>query len=72
MGASDAIDASPGATNRLAVIGLGRRFVCLVNDQLISTFSADLAPGQPGLGAQSTGEAPDSRVEFSGFEVRAP
>jgi hypothetical protein len=69
---SSAIDTQPGATNRIGVVGVGSDFVCLVNDQVVSELTANLAPGQVGLGVEGLSSVREAQVDFSDFEIRTP
>ena len=66
------IDARPGHTNRLEVIGRGSDFVFLINGQQVGTLSADIDPGQIGLGVDAIQSTDTTEVEFTDFEVHAP
>ena len=69
---SAAFQAQPGAANRLGVVGLGPDFVFLLNDQVVGLMTADLAPGQLGLGIDTLARADEAQVDFSDFHVNAP
>ena len=69
---SAAFDARPGATNRLGVVGVGPDFVFLINDQAVGQLSADLAPGQIGLGIDALAKADTAQVDFSELQINAP
>jgi hypothetical protein len=69
---SAAFDARPGATNRLGVVGVGPDFVFLINDQVVGQMTADLTPGQIGLGIDALASADAAEVDFSEFQINAP
>jgi hypothetical protein len=69
---SEWIDTRPGQPNRLEVIGRGSDFVFLINGQQIGTLSAEIDPGQIGLGVDALQSADTTAVEFTEFEVHAP
>jgi hypothetical protein len=69
---SSAIDMLPGHTNRISVVAVGSDFVCLINDQVVGHLSADIAPGQIGLGVDALTSASETQVVFSDFEINAP
>ena len=69
---SDLIDARSGQVNRLEVIARGSDFVFLINGQQVGTLSADIDPGQIGLGVDALQSADTTEVEFTNFEVYAP
>jgi hypothetical protein len=71
-GHSPAIDTRPGHTNRLEVVGIGSDFVFLINGQQVAMMTADIDPGQIGLGVDSARRASEAQVEFTEFEVNAP
>jgi hypothetical protein len=71
-GSSPAIDTRPGHTNRLEVVGIGSDFVFLINGQQVAQMTADIDPGQIGLGVDSARRATTAEVEFTDFEVHAP
>jgi hypothetical protein len=71
-GSSPAIDTRPGYTNRLEGVGIGSDFVFLINGQQVAQMSADIDPGQIGLGVDAARRASEAQVEFSEFEVHAP
>lgn len=71
-GRSPAIDTRPGYTNRLEVGGIGSDFVFLINGQQVAQMTAEIDPGQIGLGVDSARRADTAQVEFSEFEVHAP
>ncbi|CAG0936408.1 hypothetical protein TFLX_05281 [Thermoflexales bacterium] len=66
------IDTRPGRTNRLEVIGRGSDFVFFINGQQVGMLSAEIEPGQIGLGVDALQSADTIEVEFTNFEVRAP
>lgn len=72
MSDSSAINTRPGATNRLAAIGVGPDFVFLINDQVVGQMNADIAPGQIGLGVDTLQSSPQAIAEFSDFQINAP
>ena len=69
---SAAINKSPDAANRIAVIGVGSDFVFLVNDQPMGQINADITPGQIGLGVDTLSNSPPALVQFTNFEVDTP
>jgi hypothetical protein len=69
---SPAIDTRPGHANRLEVVGIGSDFVFLIDGQQVTQMSADIDPGQIGLGVDSARRAGTAEVEFTVFEVHAP
>jgi hypothetical protein len=69
---TSAINTGPGATNQISVVGIGSDFVFLINDQEVSEMSANISPGQIGLGVEAFAGAKEAQVDFSAFEVRAP
>ncbi len=69
---SPLIATGPGATNRIAVVGIGSDFVCLINNEPVTEMGADIAPGQIGLGVEAVDPAKPAEVDFTSFEVRAP
>jgi hypothetical protein len=71
-GRSAAIDTRPGHPNRLEVVGIGSDYVFLINGQQVAQMSAEIAPGQIGLGVDAARRASTAEVEFTDFEVRAP
>lgn len=71
-GSSAAIDTRPGHSNRIEVVGIGSDFVFLINGQQVGMMTADIAPGQIGLGVDAGRRASEAQVEFSEFEVHAP
>ncbi len=72
IGQSRAIDLTPGAVNRLAVRGLGSRFVCEINGEVVYLVEEDFIPGGIGLGTDTIMNGDTARVVFDNFEVRAP
>jgi len=62
----------PGKANRLEVIARGSDFVFLINGQQVGTLSADIDPGQIGLGVDAIQSTDTTEVEFTDFEVYAP
>ena len=72
LSSSEAIDTRPGQVNRLEVIGRGSDFVFLINGQQVGTLSAEIDPGQIGLGVDALQSADTTEVEFADFEVYAP
>jgi hypothetical protein len=72
LSSSDLIDTRPGRVNRLEVIGRGADFVFLINDQQVGMLSAEIDPGQIGLGVDAVQSAAATEVEFTDFEVHAP
>jgi hypothetical protein len=66
------IAAQPGKANRLEVIGRGSDFVFLINGQQVGTLSAEIDPGQIGLGVDAFQSSDTAEVVFSDFEVYAP
>jgi hypothetical protein len=71
-GSSPAIDTRPGHVNRLEVVGIGTDYVFLINGRQVAQMTADIDPGQIGLGVDSARRADTAQVEFSEFEVHAP
>jgi hypothetical protein len=71
-GHSPMIDTRPGHTNRLEVVACGSDFVYLINGQRVGQMSADILPGQIGLGVDAARRADTAEVEFTDFEVHAP
>jgi len=71
-GSSPTIDTRPGYMNRLEVVGSGSDFVFLINGQQVAQMTADIDPGQIGLGVDSARRASEAQVEFFEFEVHAP
>jgi hypothetical protein len=71
-GSSPAIDTRPGAVNRLEVVGIDSDYVLLINGQQVGMMTADIDPGQIGLGVDSARRASTAEVEFSDFEIHAP
>ena len=69
---SAAFDARPGAANRIGVAGVGPDFVFLINDQVVGQISADLTPGQIGLGIDALAKADTAQVDFSELQINAP
>jgi hypothetical protein len=69
---STAFDASLGASNRLGVVAVGPDFVFLINDHEVGQMTADLAPGQIGLGIDTLARADTAQVDFSQFQIDAP
>jgi hypothetical protein len=69
---SPTIDTRPGHTNRLEVIGRGSDFVFLINGQPVGMLTAEIAPGQIGLGVDAARRVDTAQVEFTDFEVHAP
>ncbi len=72
LSSSAAFNAQPGAANRLGVVGVGPDFVFLLNDQVVGQYTADLAPGQIGLGIDTLTRAAEAQVDFSDFQINAP
>ena len=72
LSSSAAIDTGPGQVNRLEVIARGSDFVFLINGQQVGTLSAEIDPGQIGLGVDALQSADTTTVEFTDFEVHAP
>ena len=71
-GSSPAIDTRPGAANRLEVVGVGSDYVFLINGQQVAQMTAEIDPGQIGLGVDSARRASTAEVEFTDFEIYAP
>ncbi len=71
-GRSPVIDTRPGHINRLEVVGIGSDFVFLINGQQVGMMTAEIDPGQIGLGVDAARRADTARVEFTDFEVHAP
>ena len=69
---SELIDTRPGKVNRLEVIARGSDFVFLINGQQVGTLSAEIEPGQIGLGVDALQSADTAEVEFTDFAVHAP
>jgi hypothetical protein len=67
-----ALDTRPGHTNRLEVITRGSDFVFLINGQQVGLLTAEIDPGQIGLGVDAARRADTAEVEFTDFEVHAP
>jgi hypothetical protein len=72
LSSSDLIDARPGRANRLEVIARGSDFVFLINGQQVGTLSAEIDPGQIGLGVDAIQSSDTTEVEFTDFEIHAP
>jgi hypothetical protein len=66
------IDTRPGRTNRLEVIGRRSDFVFFINGQQVGMLSAEIDPGQIGLGVDALQSADTAEVEFTDFVVHAP
>lgn len=71
-GRGPATDTRPGHFNRLEVVGVGADFVFLINGQQVGLMTADISPGQIGLGVDAARRAAAAQVEFADFEVHAP
>jgi hypothetical protein len=71
-GRSPAIDTRPGHTNRLEAVGVGSDYVFLINGQQVGMMTAEIDPGQIGLGVDSARRASTAEVEFTDFEVHVP
>ncbi len=71
-GRSPAIDTRPGRANRLEVVGIGSDYIFLINGRQVAQMTADIDPGQIGLGVDAARRASEAQVEFYEFEVRAP
>jgi hypothetical protein len=69
---SEWIDTRPGKPNRLEVIARGSDFVFFINGQQVGTLSAEIDPGQIGLGVDALQSTDTATVEFTNFEVHAP
>lgn len=69
---SEWIDTRPGQTNRLEVIGRGSDFVFFINGHEVGMLSAEIDPGQIGLGVDALQSSDTATVEFSDFEIHAP
>jgi hypothetical protein len=69
---SQAIDTRPGQVNRIAVAAVGPDFVFFINNKVVGQMTADIDPGQIGLGVDALNSADEAKVTFSGFEVSAP
>jgi hypothetical protein len=69
---SPVIDTWPGHTNRLEVVGRGSDFVFLINGQQVGLMTAEIDPGQIGLGVDAARRADTAQVEFTDFEIHAP
>jgi hypothetical protein len=72
LSSSELIDTRPGKVNRLEVIARGSDFVFLINGQQVGTLSAEIDPGQIGLGVDAIQSADTTEVEFANLEVYAP
>jgi hypothetical protein len=72
LSSSELIDTRPGTTNRVEVIARGSDFVFLINGEQVGTLSAEIDPGQIGLGVDALQSAAAAEVEFTNFEVHAP
>ncbi len=72
LDSSSAINTLPGAANRVAVAAVGPDFVFLVNDHEVGQMTADLAPGQIGVGVEAPATASEAEVDFSNFQINAP
>jgi hypothetical protein len=66
------LDTRPGHTNRLEVIGCGSDFVFLINGRQVGMLTAEIDPGQIGLGVDAARHVDTAQVEFTDFEVHAP
>jgi hypothetical protein len=71
-GSSPLIDTRPDHITRLEVIARGADFVLLINGQQVGMLTAEIDPGQIGLGIDSARRAREAQVAFSDFEVHAP
>lgn len=71
-GSSAVIDTRSRHTNRLEVVGIGSDFVFLINGQTVGMMTAEIDPGQIGLGVDAARRADTAEVEFTDFEVHAP
>jgi hypothetical protein len=67
-----ALDTRPGHANRLEVIARGSDFIFLINGQQVGMLTAEIDPGQIGLGVDAARRADTAEVEFTDFEVHAP
>jgi hypothetical protein len=72
LSSSDLIDTRPGQVNRLEVIARGSDFVFLINGKQVGMLTAEIDPGQIGLGVDAIQSAAATQVEFTDFEVYAP
>jgi hypothetical protein len=72
LSSSDLIDTRPGQVNRLEVIARGSDFVFLINGKQVGMLTAEIDPGQIGLGVDVIQSVATTQVEFTDFEVRAP
>jgi hypothetical protein len=72
LSSSESIDTRPGKVNRLEVIARGSDFVFFINGQQVGTLSAEIDPGQIGLGVDALQSADTTAVEFTDFEIHAP
>jgi hypothetical protein len=72
LSSSESIDTRPGKVNRLEVIARGSDFVFFINGQQVGTLSAEIDPGQIGLGVDALQSTDTAEVEFTDFEIRAP
>jgi hypothetical protein len=71
-GHSPMIDTRPGHTNRLEVVARGSDYVFLINGQQVGMMSAEINPGQIGLGVDAARRADTAEVEFTELEVHTP
>lgn len=69
---SEAINTQPGQVNRIAVAAVGPDFVFFINDEAVEQMSADIDPGQIGLGVDALSSADEAQMTFSDFEIFAP
>jgi hypothetical protein len=72
LSSSDLIDTRPGRANRLEVIARSSDFVFLINGQQVGTLSAEIDPGQIGLGVDAIQSTDTAEVEFTDFVIDAP
>jgi hypothetical protein len=56
----------------LEVIGRGSDFVFFINGQQVGTLSAEIDPGQIGLGVDALQSSDTTEVEFTDFAIHAP
>jgi hypothetical protein len=56
----------------LEVIGRGSDFVFFINGQQVGTLSAEIEPGQIGLGVDALQSSDPTEVEFTDFAIHAP
>lgn len=69
---STAIQTRTGQVNRIAVAAVGPDFVFFINNKVVGQMTADIDPGQIGLGVDTLASADKAQVTFSDFEINAP